>query len=135
MSEFILVKHDAKRAGDHYDLRFKMPKSKLWASFATPKGKDFPPDSNEKITLIRTHDHTEDEAKFTGHIESGYGAGDLKKVDGGKCDVKKFSERHIIVEFNGSKLKGIYQFVNVSTFDKSKKEPDKRFMFFKSKKK
>lgn len=133
MQKYILLKHDAKKAGTHYDLRFEIPKSKMWASFALPKA-EVPTEPGKKITIIRTHDHSKDEALFTGTIESGYGAGTLKEVESGKCEVQKFSDRHMVVKFDGRKLNGTYQFVNTSLFDKSKREPDVRFMFFKSKK-
>lgn len=139
MAEFILVKHDAKKRGTHYDLRFEKPNSKKWISFATPKNsrEKPPPEKGEKMTLVQTEDHTKEEAKFTGKIEKGYGAGTITKVDSGKCDVKKYSEAHIVVDFKGSKLKGVYQFVNVAKFSKSGKSADeeKRYVFFKGKEK
>ena len=135
MSEFILVKHDAEKAGTHYDLRFKKPDSKGWVSFATPSKsrEEPPPEKGEKMTLIRTEEHSEEEAKFTGKIKEGYGKGTIKKVDGGKCEVKKFKDSHMVVDFKGSKIKGVYQFVNVAKFSKSSKSADeeKRYVFFK----
>ena len=38
-SYFVVMKHQAKRAGLHYDLRFKIPNSNLWASFAVKREK------------------------------------------------------------------------------------------------
>ena len=32
-SKFVIMEHHAKRAGLHYDLRFRMPNSDMWASF------------------------------------------------------------------------------------------------------
>lgn len=134
MQKYILLKHDAKQAGLHYDLRFEMPKSKKWASFALPKA-EVPTEPNKRVTIIRTHDHTKEEALFTGTIEKGYGTGTLKEIESGKCEIQKFSDKHMVVKFNGRKLNGTYQFVNTSLFDKSKHKPDTRFMFFKSKQK
>jgi len=78
-SKFIIVKHEARRAGLHFDLRFKMPGSPNWASFAVRKG--VPLESGQKVLAIRTHDHSDEEALFLGTIESGYGAGKLSKWD------------------------------------------------------
>lgn len=133
MSKFIIVKHDAKRRGTHYDLRFEIPKSKLWASFATPKNVDeIPLKPGKTINLVRTHDHKEDEAIFLGTIEDGYGAGNFTKFDDGKCEVIKFTNAHIIVDFKGKKIKGKYHFINTFVFSKDKK--NKRiYRFFKAK--
>lgn len=134
MAQFIVVKHDAKRRGIHYDLRFEIPKSNLWASFATPKSVDeIPEKEGKRINLIRTHDHKKDEALFTGKIEDGYGAGTLTKYDSGKCEVIKYTNAHIVVDFKGNKIKGKYHFINTMVFSKDKK--NKRiYRFFKSSK-
>lgn len=136
MEEFIIVKHDAKKRGTHYDIRFKIPNKKKWASFATTKNSEIelPPKSDKRITLIRTHDHNENEAKFTGEIKSGYGAGKLTELDSGKCDVIKFSRDHMIVDFKGKKLKGKYHFINTNVYSNKKDKDNKIFQFFKSKK-
>lgn len=134
MAEFILVKHDAKKRGSHFDLRFEMPKSKLWASFATPQSVDkMPPKDNEKINLVRTNNHSREEALFLGKIEEGYGAGTFKKIDSGRCEIIKYTNAHIIVDFKGSKLKGKYHFINTLIFSKDKKNKN-IYQFFKSKK-
>jgi len=105
-SRFILIEHLAKRSGRHFDLRFRKPNSKDWDSFATKK--EMPP--TKKIMLIRTTIHTEEEALFVGRIPEGYGAGILKKVDEGECIIKKYKSYHILAEFKGKKLNGIYHF-------------------------
>lgn len=129
-----MVKHDAKTRGIHYDIRFEIPKGKKWASFATTKkSKEVPPPKeNERMTLIRTNDHSKEEAIFTGTIEKGYGAGKITKVDSGKCDVIKYSNEHIVIDFKGKKLKGKYHFVNTKTFSDGKDKDI--YQFFKSKK-
>jgi len=73
-SHFVVIKHEAKRAGLHYDLRFKMPTSNMWASFAIRKG--VPTSPGQKVLAVRTHDHTRDEALYTGKIKEGK----IKKV-------------------------------------------------------
>lgn len=111
-TEFVIMEHDAKRAGKHFDLRFRMPKSKNWASFAIRKGVST--EVGKKVLAIRTHDHSREEALMIGTIETGYGAGVLKKWDGGPCTIIKYHPSHIVVDFNGSKIKGIYHFINLA---------------------
>jgi len=118
-SKFIVVEHNAKRARLHWDLRFRMPRSKNWASFAIRKGVPLKP--GPKVLAVRTHDHTEKEALFLGTIESGYGAGTLKKWDSGDCIIHKYSPSHIAVEFKGRKVKGLYHLINVGIKDRNYK--------------
>lgn len=127
-SKFILVKHQAKKAGLHYDLRFKIPDSKDWDSFALRKGI---PKGNEKVLAVRTTIHSEKEAKFVGKIESGYGAGVLTKYDSGSCDILIYEPgNHIEIRFNGSKLKGIYHFINMKKIGRGEIN---QYLFFKGK--
>jgi len=128
-SEFIIVKHQARRAGLHYDLRFKLPSSNIWASFAVRKG--VPTKEGTKVLAVRTHDHTRKEALFTGEIKSGYGAGTLTKWDSGQCDIVKFTPAHIVLDFHGSKIKGLYHLINTGVIDKKYKK--QTYMLFKSK--
>jgi len=130
-SKFIVVKHDAKKARLHYDLRFVMPKSKIWASFAVRKG--LPTQPGTKVLAVRTHDHTDKEALFIGTIKDGYGAGKLTKWDDGQCIIHKYTPSHIILELKGRRFKGIYHMISTGVMNK--KDFKKRsFMLFKSKK-
>ena len=127
-SRFIVVKHDAKKARLHYDLRFVMPNSKIWASFAVRKG--VPEKPGVKVLAVRTHDHDEKEALFLGTIKDGYGAGKLEKFDDGKCIIHKYKSSHMIVEFKGRKIKGIYHLINTGVFNK-KDYKKQQYMLFK----
>lgn len=129
-SKFIIVEHDAKKARLHWDVRFKMPKSKNWASFAVRKGVPLKP--GQKVLASRTHDHSEKEALFIGTIKSGYGAGTLKKWDAGTCIIHKFGPGHILVDFKGRKVKGLYHFVSTGVMDKTQYKR-KQYMLFKGK--
>lgn len=129
MERFVLMKHTAKKAGLHYDLRFQVPGRKDWDSFAIRKG---PPSRiGEKRMVVRTTWHTEEEALFTGEIKSGYGAGFLEMEDQGKCEVMKYKPNHIVVNFHGTRLNGIYHFISMASIGKSEK--DKTYLFFKGK--
>ena len=129
-SKFVLMEHKTlRKKHDHYDLRFKIPESSDWNSFAFPKGI---PTGSEKRMVIRTTIHSEQEAKFTGEIQAGeYGAGTLKKEDGGSCDILVYEpNKKITIRFNGSKLKGIYYFINLEHIKKGEKN---QYWFFKGK--
>jgi len=128
-SRFIVVLHEAKRAGKHHDLRFVMPNSKIWISFAIRK--EIPLTPGNKVLAVRTHDHTEEEALFTGEITDGYGKGKLTKWDDGKCEIIKFASKHMIVKFGGRKLKGVYHLVNLGVVNRKYRE--QHFLFFKGK--
>lgn len=131
-SQFIIVKHDAKKARLHYDLRFKMPKGNNWASFAVRKG--VPITTGTKVLAVRTHDHTPKEALFLGTIEKGYGAGKLSKWDGGPCIITKYTTAHMVIEFRGRKAKGIYHLINTAVIKgkKGAKEyKNQSYMLFK----
>jgi hypothetical protein len=131
-SRFIVVKHDAKKARLHYDLRFVMPNSKIWISFAVRKG--VPESQGKKVLAVRTHDHSEEEALMLGTIESGYGAGTLTKYDDGRCTILKFTPSHMIVDFNGRKIKGVYHLINIAKVSKRKSDYKKReYILFKGK--
>ena len=127
-SKFILIKHEARKAGLHFDLRFQIPGKKDWDSFSLPKGI---PVGSEKRMIIRTTIHSEKEATFVGTISSGYGSGILKKEDSGTCDILRYEPgKHIAIKFNGSKLKGVYHFINMVKIGRGK---GKQYLFFKGK--
>lgn len=132
-SRFAIHLHEAKRAGRHYDIRFKQPHGQNWDSFATKKEIPTNP-KDSKIIVFRTRVHSEKEALFTGEIESGYGAGRLSLFDEGTCEFERYSSRHIAVRFNGKKIKGIYHFISIAySKGRSKNYGKKAFMFFKGK--
>jgi len=131
-SKFVLHEHDADRRGKHWDLRFKHLEDKNWDSFACNQ---IPPtNSGNKIYIVKTTIHSEEQALFTGKIPSGeYGAGTLKVIDEGKYDIIKYSKSHIVIEFHGKHLKGRYHFISTAVFGKKGDWKKKVYMFFKSK--
>jgi len=126
-SRFVLMKHQAKKF--HYDLRFRIPGKKNWDSYAIPKGI---PTGSEKRMVIKTTIHSEKEALFTGKISEGeYGAGIISKTDSGSCEILRYEPRkHIVIKFSGSKLKGIYHFINMARIGRGK---ENQYLFFKGK--
>lgn len=117
-SEFVIVKHEAKKAGLHYDFRFRLERSQMWASFAVPKG--VPLKEGEKVLAIRTPDHNKKDALLTGTLASGYGAGKFTMHDRGTCEILKYSDKHISIKLNGKKFKGIYHLFHIAKETKQK---------------
>jgi len=134
MSDFVIIKHNAIKAGLHYDLRFEISQNKF-ESFAVPKG--IPLKAGKRVAAIKTTIHSRKEAFFTGEIPKGeYGGGNLSFFDKGTCEIIKNTKNVIKIKFSGNKVKGLYYLLNVNTFNKSKfkkKSSDKVFMLFKSK--
>lgn len=127
-SKFVLMEHKTLRKGhDHEDLRFKIPNSNNWDSFALPKSV---PQGSEKKMIIRTTIHSESNALYTGSIEQGeYGAGNISLKDSGTCTIYKYEpNKHIVIKFNGKILNGIYHFLNLKNLRKGEKN---QFWFFK----
>ena len=132
-SRFVVMEHDAKKARLHYDVRFVMPNSKLWASFACRK--PIPLQPGTRILAVRTHDHGEEEALMLGTIPEGsYGAGVLKDWDHGDCIVEIFKSSHMAVTFKGKKMKGLYHFINIGNVKGKSAYKNQDFMLFKGKK-
>lgn len=119
MIKFVLDRHEAIKRGLHWDLRFKLPDSEKWASFSMNQRP--PTEPGKRLYVPRSNDHSEREALFTGTIAKGeYGAGKIIREDQGDCNVMKHTSTHIVVDFKGKKLKGIYHFINTSVFSKKK---------------
>ena len=128
-SNFVLMRHQAKRAGLHFDLRFRIPGKKDWDSYAIRKGI---PIGSEKRMIVKTTIHSENNAKFTGKVPKGeYGEGIISEEDSGSCDILKYDPgNHIEIRFNGSKLKGIYHFINMKKIGRG---TENQYLFFKGK--
>jgi len=131
VSEFVVIDHNALKAGKHQDLRFKLPNSPMWASFAVKKR--VPLTTGVKVLAIRTNDHSYADATFTGVLKSGYGAGTFKKFDGGSCEILKFDKKHIAINFHGHKVKGLYHLISVQHISSKNKSKQKEYILFKGK--
>lgn len=76
---YMVHRHDAKKAGLHFDLRLEQ--DGVLKSWAIPKGM---PIHGGRHLAIQTTDHTMEYGKWEGTIKSGYGAGDVKIDTSGK---------------------------------------------------
>ena len=101
---FVVHKHQAKRAGLHYDLRLEHGAS--LESYVLPKG--FPTHKGEKRLAIKVEDHPLEVAGFEGVIEEGYGAGDMEIWDQGEFSVEAWRPDYKELDFLGDKLVGTY---------------------------
>ncbi len=129
-SQFIVLQHNAERAGIHQDLRFKKPSGELWDSFAVKKG--VPLKYGERVLAVKTHDHNIKDALTTEPITSGYGKGTYKKIDFGKCIIEKYHPSHIVVVFYGKHINGRYHFVSLRTI-RGKSGALRQYLLFKGK--
>ncbi|MCM8832001.1 MAG: ATP-dependent DNA ligase [Candidatus Omnitrophica bacterium] len=119
---FVIQKHHASHL--HYDLRLE--RERVLKSWAIPK---IPPTkSGIKRLAVEVEDHPLDYANFEGNIPKGlYGAGEVKIWDKGYYVPIKFTEREIIFELKGEKLRGTYCLIRF----KAENLKNKNWLFFK----
>ena len=120
-TKFVVIKHESGKEDDHEDLRFKIPKSSGWRSFAVNKG--IPIEIGKDVQAIKDFIHTEKEALVTGLVKSGRGAGNYTKLDEGSCTIIKMTKNRIILDLKGSKYTGIYHLIDTGKIDKEYKQP------------
>lgn len=105
---FVVQEHHATNL--HYD--FRLAVNGVLKSWAVPKG--LPLKQGLKRLAVATEDHPLDYANFEGTIPEGeYGAGTVKIWDRGSYAPKKMSEKEIIVDLRGRKLKGGYVLIRL----------------------
>jgi len=109
--KFIIHEHHALRAGLHYDIRLEHDGVlKSWVSRKLP---DLIFDELKKIMLIPTPDHDLSWLKFKGIIDDGYGKGEVKVWDKGTYTLLRWTDKSIIVKFNGKKIRGIFVILKI----------------------
>lgn len=112
---YVIHKHNAFRAGLHYDLRIKyLDKNKL-ASFAVPKDK-FPKGPGSKSIAIKVPDHgmawlNKDNVEIP---KGEYGGGFIKTVQKGMASVLFWTDKVIVFEVKGSIADGRYYMFNTN---------------------
>ena len=117
---YVIQKHSATHL--HYDLRLEM--DNVLKSWAIPK--EPPTFAGVRRLAIQVEDHPVEYATFEGIIPEGeYGAGTVEIWDRGSYNLIGRKEDKLVIEINGSKLKGIYVLVRF-------KDP-KEWLFFKKK--
>ena len=69
-----IQRHQAQRAGEHFDLRLQHPDKEIAFSWALPKA-EFPPEIGDKRLAVRQPDHRASYMGWSGDLETGYGTG------------------------------------------------------------
>jgi bifunctional non-homologous end joining protein LigD len=107
-SDCVIIKHDAKRAGLHYDLRIGIEKDKYYSFrliYDASKNLKVPNFVN-RIKAIKRNDHTKEEAYFTGTIPEGeYGGGTLSEYSKSDIELRTDEEFKIVLHHLNGKYK------------------------------
>jgi DNA ligase D-like protein (predicted 3'-phosphoesterase) len=104
---FVIQRHKAKRAGEHFDLRLENDEGAM-SSWSIPKHKL--PSGKEKLLAVKTEDHPLEYRAFEGTIPEGeYGAGEMSVHDSGTYEPAAWSESKIVFRLKGKKEKGAYK--------------------------
>jgi DNA ligase D-like protein (predicted 3'-phosphoesterase) len=117
---FVVHRHEARRL--HWDLRLEM--NGVLKSWAVPK--EPPIESGVRRLAIMVEDHPLEYANFQGIIPEGhYGAGKVEIWDKGTYKPIEVTDKKIVFQLNGEKLKGEYVLLK---YDKS---GENNWLFFK----
>ena len=111
----IIHRHNAFKAGLHYDLRIKYPDKNMLASWAIPKDK-FPKGPGSKSIAIKVPDHAMSWLKKDNiNIPRGeYGAGFIKTVQKGTATILFWTDKAIVFEVEGEFADGRYYMFNTN---------------------
>ena len=108
MSRFVVQEHHASHL--HWD--FRLEKDGVLKSWAVPKG--VPEEKAVKRLAIQVEDHDLDYIDFEGTIPEGqYGAGTVNIWDSGDYELESETDKRIVFELYGKRLKGIYSLVHL----------------------
>jgi DNA ligase D-like protein (predicted 3'-phosphoesterase) len=91
---WVIQKHDAIRAGTHYDIRLEQ--NGVLKSWASKKLPDLISNKSKKILAVKQPDHNLSWADFSGEITDGYGAGKVTKFDSGLYKLRNSNDSKII---------------------------------------
>ncbi len=108
--KFVVQEHHADRAGLHYDLRLE--KDGVAKSWATRKLPELVEMRTKKIQMFPTPDHDLEWMDFEGKITDGYGKGEVKIWDKGTYDILKWTDKSIVLDFHGQRLREKYIIVH-----------------------
>lgn len=117
---YVVQKHAATHL--HFDLRLEM--DGVLKSWAVPK--ELPTSPGVKRLIVQVEDHPLNYANFEGNIPAGeYGAGKVEIWDKGRYKMVDRKENKLVVDINGTRLKGTYVLVRFKS--------EKNWLFFKRK--
>lgn len=112
---YVIHKHNAFKAGLHFDFRIKYLDKNMLASFAIPKEK-FPVGPGSRSIAIKVNDHSMSWLKRDNvKIPRGeYGGGFLKIVQSGVADIIYWDKKVIVFELEGDFANGRYYLFNTN---------------------
>ena len=106
--EFVIQRHVADKAGEHFDLRLGPGFSWAGRRLPEPGGKEL---------FIRQPDHSPDYFDFEGKIEEGYGKGTVSQEARGKVEVVKSEPTKVTFHFYDGTKTVKYTLLNLSGDD------------------
>jgi len=111
---YVIQEHHATHL--HWDLRFEI--DGVLKSWALPKGA---PQDSERLLAVQVDDHPINYATFEGTIPEGsYGAGEVIIWDRGTFNLESYEPgKRLVVDIQGSKLKGHYCLFHFKPTEKS----------------
>ncbi|VVB79365.1 DNA polymerase Ligase (LigD) [uncultured archaeon] len=107
MARFVVHQHKATHL--HWDFRLDI--GGTLKSWAVPK--EPPKERGVKRLAVQVEDHPRSYIGFEGEIKEGYGKGTVKIWDKGPYRMIDRKPEKIVVELNGSKLRGKYVLVKM----------------------
>jgi len=129
--DYTIQKHQADKAGLHYDLRIASPAgvAHSWATRNLPV-------PGQKVLAVEQPDHTVEYMKFSGNLKGGYGKGRVDVIEAGKMEVLESSsgkivfniykgadtQRYVLLRTNGKN----WLFYNTTNTRDRVKIPDKK---------
>lgn len=105
-TRFVIHSHQADKAGLHYDLRLE--KDNVLKSWSTRKLPEIINIQSKKIQLFPTPDHDLFWLKFSGEIKDGYGKGKVSIWDSGTFQIRKWTDKSIVLDFDGKQIQGVF---------------------------
>jgi len=105
---FVVQRHEAKKAGLHYDLRLE--DYGVLKSWAVPKG--MPPEG-EKHLAIAVEDHPYSYKDFQGTISEGYGAGEVAIDASSEYETIEKDNKKWKFKVLSGKYEGVWTLVNM----------------------
>lgn len=110
---YVIHKHNAFKAGKHFDFRIKYPNKQKLASFVIPKDK-FPNEPGTKTVAIQAADHGMQWLKKEKlDIPAGeYGGGHIEILQKGELEIIVWKKDYIVIELEGDFASGRFYFIN-----------------------
>jgi len=110
--DFVIQRHAARRAGEHYDVRFGDP---TMGAFSWATRKELP-SAGKRIALFRQPLHHHGYMPFQGTLRGGYGAGTVRTHQKGKILVTRVSPNRISFTLAGQRYPERFALIRPRSF-------------------